>query len=206
MPDLASTTPPESPQAYDVYFAAAAGFRLYWRNPNHGIAIGAHGLNFTIDGKPRAAGWSDIAAVHLQIAALGNADTTIEQCRIGFTDGSAIVVSNASSSGLPDAAQTPVYRDFVRGLHARLARRPGAATRFSAGMAPWRYRTLLVTLIVAALLFVVTPIGLALVTGDWHGLILGATGVALVWPLTALWLKSAPRDYAPDRLPAELLS
>lgn len=202
---MMSSLPPVNPQTYDVYFAAA-GFRVYWRNPNHGITTAADGLSFTIDGKPRVVGWSDIAAVHLQIAALGNASTTIDQCRIGFTDGSAIVVSNASSSGLPSDAQTPIYRDFVHGLHARLASEPGSAIRFSAGMAPWRYRTLLVTLIIAGLFFVVTPLGLMLFTGDWRGLILAATGVALVWPFTMLLLKSAPRDYAPDRLPDQLLS
>lgn len=201
-----SNLPPVKPQTHDVYFAAAGGFRLYWRNPNHGITIGADGLRFTVDGAPRAVGWSDIAAVHLQIAALGNANTTIDQCKIGFADGSAIVVSNASSSGLPSDAQTRIYRDFVRGLHARLARQPGAAIRFSAGMAPWRYRTLLVTLIVAGLFFIVTPLGLVLFTGDWLGLILAAVGVSLVWPFTLLLLKNAPRDYAPDRLPDELLS
>jgi len=193
-------------QTYDVYFAAARGFRIYWRNPNHGITVGDDGLSFTVDGRERTVGWSDIAAVHLQIAALGNANTTIDQCKIGFADGSAIVVSNAASSGLPDAAQTPIYRDFVRGLHARLARQSGAAICFRAGMAPWRYRALQVTLIIAGLFFVATPIGLTLFTGDWHGLMLGAAGVALVWPLTLLMLKNAPRDYAPDRLPSELLS
>jgi hypothetical protein len=196
----------ENSQTYDVYFAAAGGFRVYWRNPNHGIAIGADGLRFTVDGKPRAVGWRSIAAVHLQIAALGNANTTIDQCKIGFTDDSAIVVSNAAPSGLPDAAQTPIYRDFVRGLHARLAREPGAAVRFSAGMAPWRYRALQITLIVAGLFFIAAPVGVTLFTGDWHGLVLGATGVALVWPLTTLMLKNAPHDYAADRPPTELLS
>jgi hypothetical protein len=201
-----SNSPPANPQTYDVYFAAAGGFRFYWRNPNHGITIGADGLSFAVDGKPRAVGWSDIATVHLQIAALGNANTTIDQCKIGFTDGSAVVVSNGSSSGLPDDAQTRIYRDFVRGLHARLVGQAGGAIRFSAGMAPWRYRTLLVTLIVAGLFFIVTPIGLTLFTGDLRGFILGATGVAFVWPFTMLLLKSAPRNYAPDHLPDQLLS
>jgi hypothetical protein len=200
-----ASSPQSTPQTYDVYFAAA-GFRLYWRNPNHGITIGDDGLSFTLDGKPRAIGWTDIAAVHLQIAALGNANTTIDQCKIDFADGSAIVVSNASSSGLPNEAQTPTYRDFVRGLHARLAFRAHGAIRFSAGMAPWRYRALLVTLVIAGLFFILTPLGLALFTGDWHGLILAGTGVAFGWPFTMLLLKNAPRDYTPDKLPDALLS
>jgi hypothetical protein len=197
--------PRASPQIHDVYFAAA-GFRVYWRNPNHGITVGDDGLAFTVDGKERAIGWSEIAAVHLQIAALGNAANTIDQCKIDFTDGSAIVVTNATSSGLPSAAQTPLYRDFVRDLHAHLASRASGAIRFSAGMAAWRYRGLMITLIIAGLFFIVTPMGLMLFTGDWHLLILAATGVAFVWPFVLLLSKSAPRAYQPDALPDELLS
>lgn len=194
-----------SPQTHDVYFAAA-GFRVYWSNPNHGITVGDDGLAFTVDGVQRAIAWSDIAAVHLQIAALGNAQNTIDQCKLDFTDGSAIVVSNATSSGLPSPAQTPVYRDFVRDLHAHLAPRTSGAIRFSAGMAAWRYRALMITLAIAGLFFIVTPLGLTLFTGDWHALILAATGVAFVWPFVLLLTRSAPRTYRPDALPDELLS
>jgi hypothetical protein len=194
-----------SPQTHDVYFAAP-GFRFYWSNPNHGITVGDDGLAFTVDGTPRAIGWSDIAAVHLQIAALGTAANTIDQCKIDFTDGSAIVVSNATSSGLPSVAQTPLYRDFVRDLHAHLAPRASGAIRFSAGMAAWRYRALMITLVIAGLFFIVTPLGLTLFTGDWHALILAGTGVAFVWPFVLLLSKSAPRAYSPDALPDELLS
>jgi hypothetical protein len=201
-----SSLPPVNAQTYDVYFAAAGGVRFYWRNPNHGMTVGADGLSFVGDGKPRTVGWSDIATVHLQIATLGNARNTVDQCKIGLTDGSAIIVSNSSSSGLPNDAQTRIYRDFVRSLHARLAVKAASAIRFSAGMAPWRYRTLLVAVVAAGLFFVATPLGLTLFTGDWRGLILAATGVAFVWPFTLLLFKNAPRHYAPDRLPEQLLS
>lgn len=199
-------SPRPGPRTHDVYFAAAGGMHFYWRNPNHGIALDDAGLAFTIDGNKRAVAWRDVAAVHLQIATLGNARNTIDQCRIDFADRSAIIVSNATASDLPDAAQTPVYRDFVRDLHACLAG-PGRDTvRFTAGMAPWRYKALMVTLVIAALMFIAAPLVLALVTGDWQGLILAGTGVAFVWPFVMLLSKSAPRNYQPDRLPDELLS
>ena len=194
-----------NPQTHDVYFAAP-GFRFYWRNPNHGITVGDDGLTFTVDGTPRAIGWSDIAAVHLQMAALGTAENTIDQCKIDFTDGSAIVVSNATASGLPSAAQTPLYRNFIHDLHAHLAPRASGAIRFNAGMATWRYRALMITLVIASLFFIVTPLGLMLFTGDWHLLILAVTGVAFVWPFVLLLSKCAPRAYSPDALPEELLS
>jgi len=97
-------------------------------------------------------------------------------------------------------------RDFVRDFHARLTTHGCAAIRFTAGMAQWRYRMLFGTVIVAALLFIVTPIGLLLVTGDLHILIPMAMGLSLCWPLTRLMMNNTPRDYTPDRLPEELLS
>jgi hypothetical protein len=199
-------SPRPGPHMHDVYFAAAGGWHFYLRNPNHGIGVADQGLAFIIDGKERAVAWRDVAAVHLQIAALGNARNTIDQCKIDFADGSAIVVTNGAASGLPDAAQTPIYRDFVRDLHACLATQGRDAVRFSAGMAPWRYKLLFGTLVFAGLFFIVTPLGLGLFTGDWQALILAATGVAFIWPFVLLLSKSAPRAYRPDRLPDQLLS
>jgi hypothetical protein len=39
---------------------------------------------------------------------------------------SSITVTDAGSSGRLDEARTPIYRDFVRALHARLALAPEA--------------------------------------------------------------------------------
>ena len=62
------------------------------------------------------------------------------------------------------------------------------------------------TMVAAGLLFIVTPIGLVIVTGDWHALIAMAMGLSLCWPFTRLMINNAPRDYTPDRLPDGLLS
>lgn len=204
MPDL--SPPPENSRAYDVYFYVAGGPRLILRNANHGIVVDNDGIAWTGNGKTHWQAYATIAAVHLQTAALGNATNVIDQCKIEFTDGPAVTVSNASSSGLPDKTQTPLYRDFVRDIHARLAAHGCGAVRFTAGMAQWRYRMLFGTMIVAALLFIATPIGLLVVTRDLHILIPMAMGVSLCWPLTRLMMNNTPRDYTPDRLPEELLS
>jgi hypothetical protein len=197
---------PDNSRSYDVYFYVAGGPRFVLRNVNHGIAVGAEGIAFTGNGTAHRQAYATIAAVHLQTAALGNADRVIDQCKIEFIDGSAVIVSNASSSGLPDAGQTPLYRNFVRDLHARLAAHGAGAIRLTAGMAPWRYKMLFGALIAAGLLFVVTPLGLLIVTGDWHVLIAMAMGLSLCWPFTRLMMNNAPRAYTPDRLPEELLS
>jgi hypothetical protein len=142
----------------------------------------------------------------LQTAALGNQQRVIDQCRIEFVNGTKLLVTNCTSSGLPDPAQTPRYRAFVRDLHARRALRESGTIRFTAGMAQWRYKGLFVTMIVAGLLFIATPFVLVMVTGDWQGLIVAGMGIMLCWPFTKMLMNNAPRDYTPDSLPDELLS
>ena len=205
MPNLSPH--PQNQRSYDVYFFVAGGSRLVLRNPNHGIALDDDGIAWTSAGTAYRQSYDSVAAVHLQTAALGNAANVIDQCKIEFVESPAVTISNASSSGLPDQAQTPLYRDFVRDFHTRLATHGcGAKIRFTAGMAQWRYRMLFATMIVAALLFIVTPIGLLAITGDLHILIPMAMGVSLCWPLTRLMMNNTPRGYTPDRLPEELLS
>ena len=197
---------PQGSRTYDVYFAVPGRWRFYVRNPNHGVAVADAGLSWALDGKPGSADYADIAAIHLQKSALGNAVNTINECRIAFANGEALVVNNASATGLPSDGQIPTYRAFVHDLHRRLAARASAATRFTAGVSVARYRALLVTLIVAGLVLIVTPLGLTLMTGDWHMLIAMIVGAALLWPVFLLMSKNKPRQYTPDKLPEELLS
>jgi hypothetical protein len=131
MPDLSPH--PENSRSHDVYFYVAGSSRLVLRNPNHGIVLDDTAIAWTKDGAACRQAYADIVAVHLQTAALGNAANVIDQCKIEFVAGPAVTVSNASSSGLPDKAQTPLYRDFVRDFHARLTTHGCAAIRFTAG-------------------------------------------------------------------------
>ena len=204
MPSLPS--PPAPSRVYEVYFYVAGGRRLFLRNPNHGVTLDDGNIAWTSCGAARVQSLASVAAVHLQTAALGSADTVIDQCRIDFTGGPAITVSNAAASGMPCARQTAIYREFLRDLHARLAAQGAGAVRFTAGMARWRYKLLFAALLACGLLFIAAPIGLVIATGDWRLLTALAMGVSLCWPFTRLMINNAPRDYTPDRLPDELLS
>ena len=131
-----NAAPPAVPHSHDVYFVTPDTPCFYFSNPNHGIAVSDRGFSWTADGHADEAAFADIAAIHLQTAALGNAERVIDQCRIEFVNGTRLVVSNASSNGLPDPAQTTLYRAFVRGLHGRPTLRKIGTISFTAGIAP----------------------------------------------------------------------
>jgi hypothetical protein len=212
MPDLVPVLVPHldlkaaSSQAYDVYFTVPGSPRFVWRNANHGVTVCDNGIAYTANGNAHTAAFSDFAAIHLSTAALGNASNVIDQCKIEFTSGDTITLSNAADTGLPNDAQTRIYRDFVRDLHSHLVATGHDTIRFTAGMSQTRYTGALITVVIAAAFFIVTPLVLAFITGDPHALILMGTGVFLVWPFMRLVSHNTPRSYTPDALPDELIS
>ncbi|MGA8321741.1 MAG: hypothetical protein WBE48_28015 [Xanthobacteraceae bacterium] len=60
-------------------------------------------------------------------------------------------------------------------------------------MSQTRYTGALITVVIAAAFFIVTPLVLAFITGDPHALILMGTGVFLVWPFMRLVSHNTPR-------------
>jgi len=204
MPDLALQR--ADSQTYDVYFVVPGSRRFVWRVPTHGITVSDSAIAYMVNDSAQRAAFTDIAAIHLSTAALGNASNVIDQCKIEFNNGGTIVISNATSNGLPSDAQTRLYRDFVRDLHGRLVASGPDTISFTAGMSSGRYKGALVATVVAGLFFIVTPLVLALATGDPHALIPMGMGVLLVWPFMRLISNNTPRNYTPDSLPDELMS
>jgi hypothetical protein len=191
-------------QAYDVYFTVSGGSRFVMWNTNHGITVGENGMSFAVDGQMQSITFADIAAIHLSSGTAG--EDVIDQCKIEFNPGNSITVSNTTSGGLSNKEQTQIYRNFVYDLHGRLAGAGQSRISFTAGMSGTRYNVALIALIVAGLFLVLTPLVLALVTGDAHALILMGTGAFLVWPFMRVVGNNTPRNYTPDALPDELLS
>jgi len=195
-------------QAYDVYFTVSGGPRFVLRNTNHGITVGENGISFSVDGQARTCAFTEVAGIHLSSGSVGG--DTIDSCKIELASGDTVTVSNAASKGLPNQEQTQIYRNFVYDLHGRLAGAGAGQSigkiSFTAGMSSTRYNFALVTLIIAGLFFVATPLVLALITGDAHALILMGTGAFLVWPFMRVVGNNTPRNYTPDALPDELLS
>ena len=202
MPVPSPPLSPGHPRIYDVRFAVPGG--RFFRRPYHGVALSDEAIAWIVDARTDTAPLSDIVSVHLETA--GTPQFVVKQCKIVFANGVPLTVTNIDASGRPDEKMTVLYRDFVHDLHVTLAARPANAVRFTAGLAPWRYKLLLVTAIFAGLLFVVTPLVLLALWPDLNTLGLLAAGVGLCWPLAIMLRNNKPRDYTPDRLPEELLA
>jgi hypothetical protein len=187
---------------YDLYFRFGAA-KFSWRNAEPGVSLSDDAIAWTADGGQQQAGLSDITGVHLQTGSIGQ--NTIASCRLRFRDGSTLLVASNNGYGLQDDAHDKAYCVFVQDLHARLAARKAAPIAFTAGFSAARYRFGKVTIVVAGLFFLVTPVVLFLITGSWQMIWALFLGVSLLWPLYRVMRADAPRIYDPRQVPPELM-
>jgi hypothetical protein len=193
-------SPRGNPRTCKVCFSLNGGH--FFRKLDQGVTLGDDGIAWTMDGRTTEMPLGNIAAVHLWSA---GRTTIVDQCAITFADDSVLCVVNSDPGGFADRERVPIYRDFVRDLHDRLAAGPYSGIRFTAGVRRWRYWATLAATIVLAVL---CGGGLvALVTlDDVKGLAIPILGGYACWRHGRTTLANAPRDYAPDQLPEELLS
>lgn len=197
------TVPPSaSPHAYDLCITVP-GRRLYWRNRNSGVTLGPDCIAWTMDGTANEVPYDNIAAVHLNSA---GQKLTADQCTITFADGSGLFIVNTDPGGFADAGRAAAYRDFVRDLHAKLEAAGNGAVRLTAGVAPWRYRTMLIGAVAAAIVFTIAGLAGYFIFHLGNGLVLLVLGLYFSWTLGRRALANAPREYTPGHLPERLLS
>jgi hypothetical protein len=198
--------PAQASKTYDLHFLLNDK-RWFWTNPNHGVTIVDAGrdscLQWQEESGPGRALWTDIAAVTMITATDGKQE--VNHCRIAFRDGCTLTVTDSGAAGTVDHDRTPVYRDFVRALHRRLAQAPAGTITFSAGMSQTRYRVMQVLMVIMALLFVALPLALVFIVRDWRVLFTLAAGAAFVWPFWKVMEKGQPRTYDPNNPPGELM-
>jgi hypothetical protein len=181
--------------------------RFYWRNTNRGVTITDAGrkscLAWRAEGHDISRLWTDIIAVNMLSASDGN--SAVNHCRIRFRDGRVITVTDADARGQVDENRTPVYRDFIRALHARLAHAPAGAISFFAGVPEGRHMMQVAVLMIVGLLFTGVPLVLGFVVRDWRVLGALAIGVAFIWPFWKIVERNRPRRYDPRHPPGELM-
>jgi len=222
-PPALDTKSPES-KTYDLTLSSGPK-RFVWRIANRGVTLGCGTISWTYDGTAETKELDDIAAVNLQ--SVGSWQNAVQQCSIAFNDGTKLVVSDAAAHGLPTKAQSAIYRDFVRGLHAALRAQASDGVRYSAGYGEARYRFVFVFSALLGLLLVAVPAGLFFWTLTCTPTPIqcdelfctparecpGATSVLAVlgfsavflWPLWRMVKANAPRTYSPEALPEDLL-
>jgi hypothetical protein len=194
--------PSASPNAYDLCINVA-GRRLFWRNRNHGITLGPDCIAWTMDAAAKEVPYGNIVAVHLNSAGQKVAE---DRCTITFADGSGLLIVNSDPGGFADAARAAAYRDFVRDLHARLEAAGNGVVRFTAGVSPWRYRTMLIGAVAAAIFFTIAGLAGYFIFHLGNGLVLLGLGIYFSWTFGRRAFANAPRDYTPAHLPEQLLS
>jgi hypothetical protein len=190
-------------KSYDLYLRL--GERpLVWSIPDHGLTLKDDEIAWIAGGRHSQASLRAIVEVHLQIGCIE--DNAIASCRLRFANGLTLSITSSNSRGFQDAALDKLYIEFVYDLHARLAARREARIAFTAGFSEGRYQFVTVVAVVAAgLFFVVTPVMLLLITGEWKVALATYTGVVLLWPLYKVIKANAPRSYDPRHVPPELL-
>jgi hypothetical protein len=187
---------------YDLCISVA-GWRLFWRNRNHGVTLGDETIAWTMDGQANETAYGNVVAVHLD--SVGQ-KITADRCTITIADGRGLLIVNTDPGGYADATRAALYRDFIRDLHGRLPADRYSDIRFTAGGPIWRYWTMLISALAGAPLFAAAGLAGYFIFHQWNGLGLFLVGEYLCWRLFRRALANAPRDYTPDRLPEQLLS
>jgi hypothetical protein len=220
---LEPETLPES-KTYDLSLSSGPK-RFVWRIRNRGVTLGGGTIGWTYDGTAETRRLNDIAAVNLQ--SVGSWQNAVQQCSIAFTGGTRLVVSDAAAHGLPTKAQSTIYRDFVRDLHAALRAHASDGVRYTAGYGEARYRFVSVFSALLGFLLVAVPAVLFFFTitctptpiqcddlfctparecpGATSVLAVLGVGAILLWPLWRMVKANAPRTYSPEALPEDLL-
>jgi hypothetical protein len=203
-PELASAA---ASTAYDLYYLVNDK-RFFWHDLNRGVSLIDGGRDSAIlwrttKGETDRQLWTDIISVNMTSGTSGK--DVVNNCRIDFRGGRFLIVTDAGTTGQADHDRTPIYRDFVRALHSRLALAPQGTIRFSAGIWQARQVVMLTLGVIARLLFVATPPGLVMILREWRALGPLATGTSFIWPFWKVIETNRPRSYDPRFPPGELM-
>ena len=181
---------------YDLDLRAGRSIGFYFGNSNHGVTLTAERINWTFEGIADGAPFHNIRTVHLQTGGDWREPTNL--CTITFADGYKLVVVNS------DDARRPVYRNFVRDLHSRLAA-VQTSTVFTSGYQGFRYPLIIACAVLLGVMSIGMPVVAMILQRGIGPITAMLAGVVLYWPLIKMIDKNAPRNHDPRNLPAELL-
>lgn len=193
----------EVPAAEYRLFVREGVPRFYLRNTNEGVYLSPRGIGWFIDGTSYTRDWSEIAAVQLAVGHIPK-NGPMGTCRVTFRDGSVLSVLSASKWGHSDDERNVEYGRFLTDFHRSIP--PGArgAITFATGVGKARHVVMTIVFVIACLLFVVLPLGLAIYFRELQALFIAGAGAAFIYPFYRSTEASFPDTYSPDRIPPEL--
>ena len=129
----------------------------------------------------------------------------VDKCRIDFRGGRFLVVTDAGINGKVDRIRAPVYRDFIRALHERLADAPEGDIHFTVGVSQTYRNAMLALGVIALLLFVVAPAVLVVDFHEWRAIGPLTAGATFIWPFWKKIGTNPPHAYDPHHPPGDLM-
>jgi hypothetical protein len=194
----ASDPPAES--SYDLVFRAGANPR-FSLSSHQGVTLTAARIAWSCDGRDDGAPFSNIRSVRLESS---GDEAHPNVCTIIFADGYRLLITSGDANGFADPERAPIYRDFLRDLHARLAAAK-TSTRFEAGYQGHRYPLTIAVMILIGSISIVVPLFAIIWQGSISAIGLLFAGALLYLPMMKAIEKNAPRTYTPDKVPDEML-
>lgn len=165
-------------------------------------ADGREALAFAERDGTREVPLAEIESVRLMLG--GSFFRPIPQLRMQFKAGDKLTVSGGSGAGLPSAEARETYARFVHDLHEALAR-AGAEPALKAGWPQGGYYLVAGAAILFGLSAVGVPLVAALTGHAAEALPIFGVGALVAYFWLRQVFRNAPRDYAADEVPDELL-
>ena len=170
----------------------------------HQFELTEQGLSWRIAGRSGLWPYIDIAAVRLSYRPVSMQSRRF-RADIGKADGGRFAIFSTSwQTAALMAPQDRDYRDFIVGLHERMAK-AGSRAVLTGGLGPRVYAAAIVCVVLLA----IAMIGLLLrsiTTGEWAGaLFLVGFAALFAWQVGGFITRNRPLAYSFDDLPRALL-
>ena len=192
------------PRAYTLCYREDE-VRVFWRMDDRPILLHENGLQWSAPNSPmQRATFEDIVRIRLVVVS-GGEDGSIGSCILHFKQGRILTVMGGNNWGVCEPQKAELYRRFVHDLHRRLGADDCSRIKFLAGHTEGSRGLSRAALILAALFFILLPLGLFVATGEPECLFLMLGGFAFASPFFRLFKANTPRNYSPRNIPAELL-
>lgn len=188
---------------YDLYFREGPAGGFVFRYRDCGMRLSLAGMDWESAGERRFTDYSTIDEVRLQTGHLPKSGY-FGTCQITFRNGRSVTVTSLDSWGSPDGERLDDYAEFVQDLHGHLSDEDRRRIRFHAGSTPGRQMAGTISIGLGAVMFVVLPLVLAVITGEAKALFLMLGGIAFIFPAFRTLKKNEPREYDPRHLDEDL--